>query len=340
MNRAILSALLLATAWAPAYGRKGPGSTTANFLKIGVGPRPAALGGAFVGLADDVNALFYNPGGLGMLQRQEATFMHHSFYEGVRQEWGAYALPTKRFGTIAGSFDMVAVSPFNAYDENDIPMGTVDSSERAITLGYGREFGASRWLSLGIAGKHISSRLWTYTASAVAVDAGVLCRFGREEEYDTEYRLGGALRNLGSGLKYVSESFPLPQSLNVGASRSGPLPHPFEDVRMVAMLEGILPNDDLPYAAAGIEMKLVREFSIRVGYRQNQDAGTGIAAGIGFTSLSRGFTAEWWPEISIDYAFADYGKLEMSHRIGVTRAFGGNKLGETIKPSLYDLYSR
>jgi hypothetical protein len=109
----------------------GPGSTTANFLKIPVGPRPAALGGAFVGLADDVNSIYYNPGGLGMLQRQEVTFMHHALYEGVRQEWGAYALPTKKFGTFAAAVDQVSVQPFPAYDASDIPIGTVDSIERA-----------------------------------------------------------------------------------------------------------------------------------------------------------------------------------------------------------------
>jgi len=336
----LLAAAVLLVAVPRAHARAGPGSTTANFLKIGVGPRPSALGGAFVGLADDVNAIYYNPGGLGMLQRQEMTFMHHSLYEGVRQEWGAYALPTRKLGTFAMSFDQVSVSPFPAYDESDIPMGSVDSSERAFTLGYGYEFGTSRWLSLGVAAKYISSRLWTYTASAGAVDAGMIWRFGREVEYDTEYRFGAAIRNIGPGMKYVSESFNLPQSLNLGISRNGPLPHPFEDMRMVAMLEAVVPNDDLPFVAVGIETKLVREFAVRLGYRQNQDTGLGITAGIGFTSLSRGFTAEWWPEISIDYSFVDYGKLDMSHRIGFSLAFGDNKLGETTPPSLFDTFNK
>lgn len=338
MRNALILVALVGFLPREAFSRAGPGSTTANFLKINPGPRPAAVGGAFVGLADDVNAIFYNPAGLGMLQRQEATFMHHLLYEGVRQEWGAYAFPTRSLGTVGVSVNMLAIEAFQAYDQADTPIGQVDAADRALTLGYGYEFGANRWLALGVAGKYISSRLWTYTANAVAFDAGMLWRFGREAEYDTEYRFGGALRNVGQGMKFVSETYPLPQSMNLGISRSGPLPHPFEDMRMVAMLEAVWPNDNLPYGAVGIETKLVREFAVRLGYRQNQDIGLGLTAGIGFTSLSRGFTSEWWPEISIDYAFVDYGKLDMSHRLGVTLAFGRGKTGETIQPSLFDTY--
>jgi len=39
-------------------------SNVASVFELGMGARPLALGGAFVGLADDGNALFYNPAGL------------------------------------------------------------------------------------------------------------------------------------------------------------------------------------------------------------------------------------------------------------------------------------
>jgi len=42
----------------------GPGTTGATFLKLGVGSRPVAMGEAFVAVADDINALFWNPSGL------------------------------------------------------------------------------------------------------------------------------------------------------------------------------------------------------------------------------------------------------------------------------------
>ncbi len=44
-----------------------PHSSVASVLDLGSGARPLAMGGAFVGLADDGNALFFNPAGLARL---------------------------------------------------------------------------------------------------------------------------------------------------------------------------------------------------------------------------------------------------------------------------------
>ena len=46
------------------------------FLKMGVGARALGMGSAFVGLADDSTAAFWNPAGLAQLQKHEASFMH------------------------------------------------------------------------------------------------------------------------------------------------------------------------------------------------------------------------------------------------------------------------
>ena len=42
----------------------GAGTAGAAFLKIEGGSRPAGLGGAFTGLANDINTIFWNPAGL------------------------------------------------------------------------------------------------------------------------------------------------------------------------------------------------------------------------------------------------------------------------------------
>ena len=54
----------------PTYWLLAALNTGAAFLKIGTGARPAALGGAYTALADDVNAIYYNPGALARLQRR------------------------------------------------------------------------------------------------------------------------------------------------------------------------------------------------------------------------------------------------------------------------------
>ena len=58
----VLILLLVATVSGEQY------SNVASIFDLGMGARPLAMGGAFVGLANDGNALFYNPAGLAWAQ--------------------------------------------------------------------------------------------------------------------------------------------------------------------------------------------------------------------------------------------------------------------------------
>ena len=64
----IAIALFIITAAAPSAHaisiHDGAGTTGAAFLKIEGGSRPVGMGGAFAGLANDVNTIFWNPAGL------------------------------------------------------------------------------------------------------------------------------------------------------------------------------------------------------------------------------------------------------------------------------------
>jgi hypothetical protein len=56
---------------------------SAEFLKIGVGARALGMGGAFVSIADDATATYWNPAGLVQLESREAMGMHASQFGGV-----------------------------------------------------------------------------------------------------------------------------------------------------------------------------------------------------------------------------------------------------------------
>ena len=84
----IVLALMLAAPLARAQGGGAPGgspdrgtitkvgTTSAQFLKLGVGARAIALGGSFVAEASDLSALYWNPAGptgfLGLATNEEA----------------------------------------------------------------------------------------------------------------------------------------------------------------------------------------------------------------------------------------------------------------------------
>jgi len=305
-------ALLLAS---PAFA--GPGTTAANFLKVGVGARPIAMGEAYTALSDDAHAVYYNPAGLAFLDRQEVTLMHNKFVDGVHQQYGAYAYPHWKLGTFAAAFTMLNVTPFEAYTALDQPDGKVSATDLSAGVSWAREVPGLTGLSIGVAGKVINSRLATYSATAGALDGGVLWRQAENDGVS----LGFAIRNAGTPMTFIAESFNLPLTAHLGAAYRGGIPL-WDDASYTVTAEGVGSRDRDPYGAAGFEIRPVDEFALRAGWRMNMDTGFGIAGGIGFRSLEKGFVADWFPELGLDYAFVDNGRFDYTHRISVTFRFG------------------
>ena len=65
------------------YGKdinSGAGTSAFAFLKINSGARPVAMGGAFTGVADDENSLYYNPAGIASMNRNGVILGYHNYF--------------------------------------------------------------------------------------------------------------------------------------------------------------------------------------------------------------------------------------------------------------------
>src|ERR1035438_1812695 len=87
--------LILLCCWVPGMAAQAadPGTTSANFLKLSIGPRATAMGEAQVGLADDVYATYWNPAGLAQIQNREAGFVQTQYIQDIQSQYAAYAQP-------------------------------------------------------------------------------------------------------------------------------------------------------------------------------------------------------------------------------------------------------
>ncbi|MEE8638743.1 MAG: hypothetical protein V3T21_06875 [Candidatus Margulisiibacteriota bacterium] len=95
-----------------------------------MGARPIGMGGAFTGLADDVNAIFVNPAGIGYL-RGEQALVSTKFSEGKEY-------------TIIGGVERTPIGSFGVgYVGSSASLNDEDTSTRAINqtliLSYARE---------------------------------------------------------------------------------------------------------------------------------------------------------------------------------------------------------
>ncbi|MDE2490835.1 MAG: PorV/PorQ family protein [Elusimicrobia bacterium] len=314
-----LTALLLA---APAAVRaSGPGTTSADFLTIGVGARSAALGGAFTGLADDVETLAYNPAGIGLLDRKEVGLVHDAYASGINHEWLGGVVPFS-WGAVGASADMLIVDPFPSYDNYDRPIGQTSAFDAAYQFTGAAALTDS--LSVGASGKIISSRLAGWSANTQALDGGVLWR------PRSSIALGASLLDLGEGLRFISHTSPLPTALRAGASWTPFSLRDYEDGLTFAV-DAIQPRDGAVYVAGGVEYWYAGMLALRAGGRSASDAGPGYTLGVG-VDLFRNFHRK--PELVFDYAFVDSGDFATTHRVSLTIKFGRRLRGIMRQPLL------
>ncbi|MBI2417406.1 MAG: hypothetical protein HYV28_05785 [Ignavibacteriales bacterium] len=104
-------------------------SITAAFVDVGIGARPTAMGGAFTGLANDVDALFFNPAGLADIKEKQATFNFAKIYGLVKYNMASYGMPLNFDGARQGGG--IAV----------ISSGDEALTELTVLVGYGRVTG-------------------------------------------------------------------------------------------------------------------------------------------------------------------------------------------------------
>lgn len=280
------------------------GTTALNFLKIGVGARPAAMGEAYGAIADDVFALYWNPAGLVNLKAREFSFMHTEWLLDTRYEYLGFG---QQFGPIGCSigaglaiFDAGKI-PNEREGSQGEPLGQSGTHNgRSMAFSVGGGFQTRYNLSAGAAVKVIQQKIAGESDEGVAMDLGLLYELPLGPRSN---RISFVLQNIGPDIN----DDPLPFAVKIGTS------HQLQD-DFILGLEVDIPRDNILSLAAGGE-KQVHEFAvIRAGYkfladRNKQDALSGFSGGVGI--LHGGY--------KLDYAVVTYGKEleELAHRIAL-----------------------
>lgn len=303
------------------------GTTSANFLKIGIGARPVAMGEAFVAVADDANTIVHNPAGLAQLSQKEFQAMHLEYFQNIRYETLSYIHPlsAKVGGTIGGSLGYLYINDIKRtyfYEEEVyLESGKFGACDRTAILGFGKKSG-SRHLNAdyGFAVRMIRETLDDITATAFAIDLGLLYKPGMSSRGIPRYArnklcnltLGVAIQNIGTRMKFIEVKEKIPIILKAGASAS------LLKDRLKIAFEFYKPSDNYPELKLGSELWLFDLFAPRIGYRyrtwgKDNNLGTlsGLTAGLGIKVYN----------YTVDYAFVPYGDLGYTHRFSLGGKF-------------------
>jgi hypothetical protein len=305
--------LMLVGLWAADAGAteifEKVGTVGAQFLKIGVGARAAAMGEAFTPIADDATALYWNPAGIARLEGNQITLNHASWPAEIGHEFVGTVFS---YGSIPGTFGvslnvlqmkpMNVTTPFKPNGTGD----TFDAGDMAIGFTYARmltnkfSFGGTlRWVHQGIEEEF---------AEGIMADFGTL--------YDTGFRgimVGMAIQNLGPNLKFIEQDYSLPAIFKLGIAMPA---FASEMHRLQSAFEFNHPTDTAERANMGLEYVYLGlppnfELALRGGYMLNRDEES-FAGGFGVKfPTSKVTTAR------VDYAFVEMGKLGESHKISL-----------------------
>ena len=308
------------------------GTVAGTMLEIGVGARAEALGGAFVSIADDPSALYWNPAGIAGMSSLSLQASKTEWFVGTNFSTIDLVVPIQMLSSALGVHIAMMNYGTQPVRTNSRPEGTGETySANDLVAGLYWAMGITDRVNIGLGLKYFQQIIWHEKASVMAVDLSIL--------FHTPLKglsLGTALSNLGpefgmSGrdllrttdvdgrdntyfnnddvpISLATETYPLPLLFRFGIS------YEWELNRGNSILFATNfnhPNDDDESADIGAEIKLLNFAFLRAGYRSlfNDNAVEGLALGFGFQYNVRGFA-----NLSLDYAWTDWTILSSVHR--------------------------
>ena len=323
MNKPFLLIALLVIVWLnvvraqlfPDLGGQRAGTSTVQFLKIGVGARATAMGESFVSVANDASALYWNPAGLTQFPQNQAFFGHTNWFVDIGHEFfGAvyHLTPDDAVGISVTSLhtdDMpvtTEVQPLGTgeyFKFGDIAVGVSFARKLTDQFSFG---GTIRYVDetldvLKMNGVMLDFGTYYWTGLGTSRFSAVVANFGNQ------MKPTGTAPLLGGGSVTSFQEFTPPTVFRFGFAFE---PINDEDNVMTTSFQLNHPNDNSENFGIGVEYRWMKILSLRGGYKINAPGQT-YSLGVGFeTSLSL-------VHVVVDYGFAAFTDLGGVHRISI-----------------------
>ena len=270
---AVLGLLLVAGLAGTARAQSEAG---AQSLLIAPGARSDGMGRAFVAVASDANAVWWNPGGMAFARGHDASFMYTQLVpdlaDDVNYSYLSYVQHVEGWGGIGGSVGYLSYGKSQATDDFGADLGEFTSYEIAPTIAYGTEIVSN--LGVGVSLKLVRVDL---APAFVSLDG----RAGRGTTFAADIggllkapmiksSFGAVIQNLGPNIAYIDEdqADPLGRNLKVGVAYT-PVENEVHRILVAADANRfLLPGRTLAVDVwdAGAEYEFNRLLALRIGY--------------------------------------------------------------------------
>jgi tetratricopeptide (TPR) repeat protein len=297
-------------------------SCWADFEDLGVGARPMGMGNAYTALADDVNAIYYNPAGLAQVDECQFTSGYGKLYWGLDDGsnlgsgFVGYAHPLYHWGTLGAGWLNLGLQ--GLYQENSFIFSYGNSLKKRLLAGFNlkllyKKYGKNPYTENalidggpGVSGERDPVFSEGYSKTGFSSDLGLLYRFNRE------YSLGLALTDINQPHMDLKDN---KSRVPIGV-RSGFL---YNSDFLTFAFDTTFRNGDVNVYSGVEKWFLKRTFGARAGLGVGSRSFSNLALGASYTKYL----------FQLDYAFIyplsgirdTYG----SHRISLTLRFAPEK---------------
>lgn len=305
-------------AWLSLASCFGAGQSHAYFTPAGMGVRPAGMGGAFVAVSDDANAVLFNPAGYAGLGRIELLSMYSDLYAGFNARLFTGELDRTGYGLLSAAVPVSA--DIGTLGLAWIRLDSLIYAENTYALSYGRSLGLVP-LDAGISLKMLHwqvaetefTRQPSYYPYAQLGKTGVTADLGFKMEPLPDLYLAASAENLVPVDMGLTRTEIVPLVVRAGAAFRLKVDQPLLDQVLVA---GQLDwrddyTDKLFTPRLGVESMHASMFAFRAGVApQDLSAGVGLYYQLPRTPLG----------LQLDYAFTypfQMAGTSGSHRVGL-----------------------
>lgn len=299
----------------PTLGGQRAGISTAQFLKIGIGSRAAAMGDAFVAVANDASALYWNPAGLVQSENSQVIFSHNEWLVDIKHDFAG------AFYRLSGNDAVgVAVTALHMKDmpvtTEAMPFGTGEYfsfGDMAFALTYSRKM--TEQFSFGATVRYVEETMDRLKMRGVMVDLGTFywtglgsSRFAvTVSNFGNNMAPDGNVTLFGKREKSDWQSFSPPTVFRVGFAFE---PYQSDEHAVTTSIQLNHPNDNSENVSTGVEYRWRNLLFLRGGYKLNADEqDMSFGAGV---KMPMSIAA-----VSFDYAYSHFTRLGSAHRFSL-----------------------
>ena len=299
----------------PILGAQRVGISTAEFLKIGVGSRASAMGDAFVAVANDASALYWNPAGLVQFKDDQLMFSHNLWVVDINHDFVGAVYHMDETNAFGVSFTALSMQDMPVTTEFQ-PFGTGDYfgfGDMALAVSYSRKM--TDQFSFGGTVRYIEETLDKLKMRGVMIDLGTYywtglgtTRFAvAVSNFGNQLAPDGQVVLVGKRSNSQWQAFSPPTVFRIGFAME-----PYQDDlnKITASIQLNHPNDNSENLSTGVEYSWKNTFYLRGGYKfnveeQNYSFGAGVYVPVSIAN------------VTVDYSYSNFVRLGTAHRFSI-----------------------